>query len=357
MWSASDYGTVWWTRVHGPARLRRTLAEWAGEGGCILFHHRAPLPWADTLRAQVQTEIQNRDGRRYILPVEDRTGLGPAGESWFLETFAPACAGDFLSAMTLSRFLAGRRALAGKMVWICGMDEAEQERWVERLAEFAAGPEAKECILILETTGRRPLRKKKMRTLEAEEFIRPFDRKQLCTMAVGEGSESSLRKDYLASLCVELAGEDPERLPELLARREELLRDPVGTAQQGLGLPPAQGTHAIRRAQLQLLLPLLEDVRVALLERNAGACRKLLPFEDEFHNRCGDLYQMELRHLLYFWGKGTLFLPPEEAGRVRLAQEARNKLLHEMRALDFPLLCRVLELTEELETEKSGRDR
>ena len=36
------------------------------------------------------------------------------------------------------------------------MDEAEQERWVERLAEFAAGPEAKECILILETTGRRP---------------------------------------------------------------------------------------------------------------------------------------------------------------------------------------------------------
>ena len=42
---------------------------------------------------------------------------------------------------------------------------------------------------------------------------------------------------------------------------------------------------------------------------------------------------------------------------MRLAQEARNKLLHEMRALDFPLLCRVLELTEELETEKSGRDR
>ena len=82
---------------------------------------------------------------------------------------------------------------------------------MERLAEFAAGPEAKECILILETTGRRPLRKKKMRTLDAEEFIRPFDRKQLCTMAVGEGSESSLRKDYLASLCVELAGEDPER--------------------------------------------------------------------------------------------------------------------------------------------------
>ena len=349
MGAAFDYAMQWWTRVHGPAQLRRSLAESAGAGGCILLHHSAPLPWAEALRALVQEEVQNGDSRRYILPAMDCTGLENTGEDWFLETFAPECAGDYLSAMTFARFLAGRGALDGKMIWLYGMDEAGQERWVERLAEFALQKEAGRCVFLLETTGRRPPRKKKLRTLEAGEFIRPFDVKQLATMAVGEGSENTGEKDYLSSLCIELAGEDPEGLPWLLSDREGLLRGPVGRAQAALGLSEERAAHHVRRAQLQLLLPLVEDLRLALLERNARACQTLLPFEDEFGNHCESLYQIELRHLIHYRNRGEFFLPAEEWERVRLPYEARNKLMHELQPLDFALLRQVLEMAQTME--------
>lgn len=346
MWSWETYESVWWREIHGPAQLCRELLDGLRERGILFFHHSGPLPWGDALRDQVQEELRSYAGDLRILPPVDM-GAAQRSEQWFVDTFAPEHARDFLSVTALPRFLDRSGALDGKVLWLYGLPEGEEGFWTERLAEFAALPAAQRCVIVLEVEGKR-YRRKRVTDLSADDYIRPFDVTQLCTMAVSVGRESSREKEYLSSLCREGIGGDPEALPGLLRRREELLTRPVETLMDVLGLEEREAVRRVRRAQLRLLLPLLEDLRIALLEEHADDCRKLLPFQDEFGNEYQSEYEMELRHLVYYYKQGAIYLTGEEWERVRLPYEARNRLMHQMKALDAEMIRQVLELTQRL---------
>lgn len=331
---------LWWERVHGPAALREDLVRAIQARGVVFFHHSAPLPWPETFRALVLEDAASRPGALRVRPPED-CFQAPLSEGEFLARFAPQCTQGFLSTTALPAFLDKRGALDGQVLWLCGLAEPDQAAWAARLGEFAALPAAGRCAVVLELTGRR-IQRKKVRTISADEALRPFDVTQLCTMAVGEGGEEPGLLDYLAALCVELAGDDPERLPRLLASRSALLEDPVATVEEALGLPEREAVRHVRRAQLKLLLPLLEDLRIALLEELSTSCAALLPFEDEFGNEYRSVYDMELRHLVHYRNAGGIDVPPEVWSDVRLSHEARNNLMHQMKPLEFSLLRQVL---------------
>ena len=347
MWTWETYEHIWWNEIYGPQKLCRDLVEAGRTGGCIFFHHSSPLPWAEALRDQVQREMQSYASDLRIVPPVD---LGETGwtEQAVLEAVAPESAQEFLSAMTLSRFLDRSGALDGKLVWLYGLPEAAEPVWTERLAEFAALPGAGRCILLLEVSGKR-YRRKKVRDLSADDYVRGFDVTQLCTMAVGVGRESSRHKEYLTYLCQEGAAGDPECLPALLGQRERLLEDPAAVMMEALGLGEQEAVRRVRRAQLKLLLPLLEDLRIALLEEHAADCRKLLPFRDEFGNEYHSEYEMELRHLVYYYNQGAIRLTREEWARVWTPYDARNRLMHHMKALDLSVIGPVLELAEAIQ--------
>lgn len=333
---------LWWERVHGPAALRETLVRAIQSHGVIFFHHSGSLPWPETFRSLVLEEAESRSGTLRVRPPEDFGGQ-PLSEDDFLARFAPQCARGFLSTASLPTFLDKRGALDGQILWLYGLTEEDQAAWAARLGEFAALPAAGRCVVVLELDGKR-IQRKKVPTLSTDDVLRPFDVTQFCTMAVSEGGEAPGRMDYLAALCVELAGADPERLPRLLASRAALLEDPVATVEEVLGLSQPAAVRHVRRAQLKLLLPLLEDLRMALLEQNSDACSSLLPFEDDHHNYCTDLYQIELRHLVHYSNLGALALPDGACSDVRLACEARNKIMHQLKPLDFALLEQVLSI-------------
>lgn len=332
---------LWWERVHGPAALREALVGAIQDRGVVFFHHSAPLPWPERFRSLVWEDAESRCGSLRVLPPED-CARAPLSEGAFLARFAPGCAGSFLSTASLPAFLDKRGALDGQALWLFGLEEDDQAAWAARLGEFAALPAAGRCAVVLELDGRR-IQRRKVRTISADEVLRPFDVTQLCTMAVGEGGESAGLMDYLSVLCEELAGDDPERLSPLLAARARLPEDPVATVEEVLGLPRPEAARHVRRAQLRLLLPLLEDLRIALLEELAGPCAALLPFEDEFHNQYHAVWDMELRHLVHFRNSGALHIPPGVWNDLSLAYDARNKLTHQMRPLEFSLLRQVLD--------------
>lgn len=334
------FDRLWWERVHGPAALREDLVRAIQNRGVIFFHHSAPLPWPEAFRSLVLEEAESRCGTLRMRPPEELWGL-PLSEEDFLARFAPQCTQGFLSTTALPAFLDRRGALDGQVLWLCGLAEADQAAWAARLGEFAALPAAGRCAVVLELTGRR-IQRKKVRTISADEVLRPFDVTQLCTMAVGEGGGDPGLLDYLAALCVELAGDDPERLPRLLAARTALLEDPAATVEDALGLPEREAVRRVRRAQLRLLLPLLEDLRIALLDELAAPCAALLPFQDEFGNEYRSVYDMELRHLVHYRNAGGIDVPPEVWSDVRLSYEARNNLMHQMKPLEFSLLRQVL---------------
>ncbi len=333
---------LWWNRVHGPAALREDLVRAIQSHGVIFFHHSGPLPWPEHFRSLVLEEAESRAGTLRVCPPADCWDQ-PLSEGDFLTRFAPQYAQGFLSTASLPTFLDKRGALDGQILWLCGLPEEEQAAWAARLGEFAALPAAGRCVIVLELNGKR-IQRKKVRTISSDDVLCPFDVTQFCTMAVSETGEDPGRMNYLAALCVELAGADPERLPRLLACRSALLEEPVATVEEVLGLSQTEAVRHVRRAQLKLLLPLLEDLRVALLEQNFDACSSILPFEDDHHNYCTDVYQIELRHLVHYCNLGTLDLPADACDDVRLACEARNKIMHQLKPLDFALLEQVLSI-------------
>ena len=334
------YDQLWWHWVHGPSRLCRELIRAIPGRGCIFLHHSAPLPWAETFRTLVLEEAESRAGSLRVIQPVDCSGQ-TLSESDFLARFAPACAQGFLSTTALPAYLDKRGALDGQIVWLYGLEEGDQAAWAARLGEFAALPAAGRCAVVLELTGKR-IQRKKVLTLSADELLRPFDVTQFCTMAVGEGGESSGLMDYLTCLCTELTGVNPERLPPLLRVRSALLEDPVGTVADLFGLSEGEAVRHVRRAQYKLLLPLLEDLRVSLLTELSEVCAPILPFEDEFGNQCHTACDMELRHLIHFHNRGKITIPPELWEEVRLAYDARNLLMHQMKPLDFARLRELL---------------
>lgn len=336
-----SFDRLWWERVHGPAALREQLVQAIQSRGVIFFHHSAPLPWPETFRSLVLEEAESRSGTLRVRPPEDFWGQ-PLSEDEFLARFAPQCTRGFLSTATLPAFLDKRGALDGQILWLCGLTEEDQAAWAARLGEFAALPAAGRCAVVLELDGKR-IQRKKVRTISADDVLRPFDATQFCTMAVSEGGAEPGLMDYLAALCVELTGPAPERLPLLLSAHKGLLEDPVPTVSDLLGLAQREAVHHVRRAQLRLLLPLLEDLRISLLEDLSDVCAPLLPYQDEFGNQYTSVYDLELRHLVHFRNCGQIQVPPEVWTEVRLCYDARNSLMHQRNPLELSLLRQVLD--------------
>lgn len=339
--SRTDYETLWWTGVQGPAAMLGQLCQSAALGGCIFLHHQSEPAWPERFRELVMEEVQKRASHLQTkAPVAlDTKGEPPA--SWFVHAFLPKFESDFLSTTELSQFLAGTGGLNGRVIWLYGAGK-DQQYWVEQLTAFAQTPAAQNCTVILEME-KKPVRRKKIDTISAERYMTPFDMVQFATIAVSEGEETHQLKSYLVHLCVELAHGRPERLPGLLEQRDALLEDPERVA---VALFPMDArdmiVQRIRRAQLKVILPMVEDLRIDFLRVYGDEVGRLLPFDDDFNNHCVSLYDVELRHLIF--RRSELNIPESAWPSVEVPYQVRNKLMHELSPLDHRLLMKTIQI-------------
>lgn len=340
----NEFSTLWWTQVHGPALFLKDFCQAVARGGCYLLRHSSALPWPQPFQAEVYRQLQIIQGRFHMEePIDIPDG---EAEQWFVDHFLPEHASNFLSTTRLPDFLADTKGLSYRLLWLRAHTHQQTKQWLELLAPFAAKTEAMDAIVILEGDGQAPKRFK-IKNFDADGAFTAFDVVQLCTVAANAAQCRELFKPYLTHLLSQLCGRDPYRVELLQAQGEALLEDPIaGTA--CLGLDPADIARRIRRAQLLLLLPVIEDIRIHSLTQLQPQCQLLLPMRDDYGNELDDVYEMELRHIIHYTNRGDITMSQHQRTEVETAYNIRNALMHHMAPLPFDDIKQILRISADI---------
>ncbi len=135
---------------------------------------------------------------------------------------------------------------------------------------------------------------------------------------------------------------------ELLQKQgEALLEDPAAGA-ACLGLDAAEINRRIRRAQLLLLLPIIEDIRIYSLTQLYPQCKALLPRRDDYGKRLNEVYEMELRHIIHHANQGDITMSKQQDAEVYAAYTVRNALMHQMAPLPFEDIRQILRISADI---------
>lgn len=338
---------LWWEQFHGPAKFLEEFCREAAQGGCFFLRHAQPIPWYFRFQDLVFERLRREVGHfRLEEPADLPRGAGP---QWFVERFLPQNASNFLSTTKLSAFLAQTGGLKRRAVWLRAEEPDQLPLWLEQLSQFAATPASRETIFILEGGGQLPTRRK-VRLFDADGAFTAFDGVQLCTIAANEAACPELLKPYVTHLLDQLCGSEPGLVELLLDQGEGLMEDPR-TAAGCLDLDADTVDRRVRRAQMVLLLPIVEDMRVALLTQLYDQCKKLLPFEETigtYTNNYGEVFELEARHLRSFKRSGQLQMSDSQWALAQAAYDVGNHFRHNMNPLSFQRVEGLLRLAESI---------
>lgn len=345
----SELSQLWWTQVHGPNAFLEEFCQELSKGGCFFLHHSRTLPWPEQFLNEVHRRVQLLQGHFGVGDPVDipedipKNGLG----QWFVERFLPQQADNFLSTTPLSDFLTGIGGLNHRMIWLRARSEDQLKQWLTLLSQFAARPESRESIVILEGGGR-PQSRRKVVLFDLDGRFTSFDVVQLCTIAANGTQCKGSYKPYLTHLLDQLSAQDPCLVERLAEYGGELVEDPAAKA-LGIGVAPAEAARRVRRAQLLLLLPIIEDIRIHSLGQLYQQCLSLLPVCDDYGNELTDVYELELRHIVHYYHCGQLSMSPERWDEVKTAYDIRNSLMHNMTSMPFHEVERLLLVVSKLE--------
>lgn len=343
----SHLAQLWWSQFHGPAQFLDRFCREAALGGCFFLRHTQEIPWYFQFQELVLESLQREVGHFRQEEPEDLPEDG--SPQWFVERFLPQQASNFLSTTKLSAFLAQTGGLRGRVVWLRTCDPDQLALWLEQLSQLAVTPAARETIFILE--GRSPIpTRRKVKLFDADGAFSPFDAVQLCTIAANETPCRELLKPYLTHLLDQLCGPEPGLVELLLDQGEELARDPQSAA-ACLDLDAETLDRRVRRAQMILLLPIAEDMRVHLLTQLQDQCQKLLPFAEMIGthtNTYEQVFELEVRHLRNFKRNGQLQMTDSQWSVAQAAYDAGNHFRHNMSPMAFPQVEQLLQLAETL---------
>lgn len=144
--------------------------------------------------------------------------------------------------------------------------------------------------------------------------------------------------EYAAILCEELSGGDPERCAYLCNHIHEVLNGSTALCDW---LTEGEIQWRIHVAQLRSIQPVIEELRLKLIDGLGTRVNRILPFTDEYHNIFTRPREVELRHLVFY--KGQLTLSTVEQQLLDQLYEARNDLSH-LRVLSDEQIKRIARL-------------
>ena len=129
--------------------------------------------------------------------------------------------------------------------------------------------------------------------------------------------------EYAAILCEELCSGDLNRCAILCDRIHDLMKDASSVCDW---LTAEELQKAVHIAQLRGIQPVIEEQRLAFIDRLGHRIDRILPFTDEYQSQFTKPQEVELRHLIYY--RRDLSLSPEELELLNKLHDARNDLSH-----------------------------
>ena len=171
------------------------------------------------------------------------------------------------------------------------------------------------------------------------DFLTPYDVQFFAINLLDNVRLSTLQKIYTATLVAKLAGHSAIIAKNLATT--ELFNDGADFVKKIIpNFDEKIYLQAVWECQVQYILPILEQVRGRLIEKNFRQLKNILPVKDEFGKIITDPWDMELRHLHFYGGNAMLF-HMNDWENLELAYHARNLISH-LEILDREQIDKIL---------------
>ena len=325
----------WWYTVPGARRFTGEIMDAVNKNCAVAAH----LPQEDESGfIQILTEKIQRKFISLTVEAFDFDGAGDIED--FVDTltrqFAPNFRRDFTKDSPFED-LAQQNSLAGYAIII------RLEKKVNWLAaavtDFNRNIIGEGGVLIFVTTEENP----PPNITRLSDFLTPYDIQFFAFNLLENARLTSQQKLYTATLAAKLSKQSA-LMAKNLAKTElyTLGFDFVKSV-----LPQFDEkifNRAVWECQTQFLLPILENLRSQLIEKNFLQLKRILPVADEFGRILEEPYDMELRHLHHYGGSRQIFQYGDWEN-LELAYNARNDLSH-LKILELSPLEKIFNLED-----------
>ena len=313
-----DELSAWWRMVPGARRFTNNAAE-AVDKHCAAAAH---LPQVD-LEGFVR-KLADKIARRHVsLSIEifeyDEGGDIEDFVSALTEKFASNFLRDFTKDSPMTD-LAEQNTLGGYTIIVKLNHKA---KWLtSAVVEFNKISENSTGSIIFVTSEDNP----PPSLTRLSDYLTPYDVQFFAINLLENAKLTTLEKLYTSTLAAKLSGQSAIlaknlATPELLTEGVDFVKRLVPNFDEKIF------SRAVWECQAQFLLPILEQLRGKLIEKNFPGLKNILPVTDEFGKTLSDPWDMELRHLHFYGGREMIF-HIHDRELLELAYHARNELSH-----------------------------
>lgn len=311
---------LWWEQISRPQQLKEKVVDVLLRGKSVWISGH--LPWKDTFQDQIKTRLSEMDSRLRLLfyNVEDLAEESPAD---LIFRIMPGAKTRYMPGRSLSDYIVSNKILETTIIWISGLDETRNGAWFEFSSGLAkAGSGLR--VVCHGNCGKK--RYQNVITLYTEEYMSQFERILFAMLLSGTENGSTDLQMYFSYLSAELAGESVENIPLLLSDTQKLALNPWAFLEEKELTAAGDIKRIVHDVQMKVLQPKLEDRREKLVDALTDKLEALLPFKDDYGNDCTELYDIELRHMIFY--QGHLQLTPQQKKELDQLYNIRNMAAH-----------------------------
>ncbi|WP_211093698.1 hypothetical protein [Cohnella fermenti] len=328
-----DKQSLWWNYVSGAVRyVQDSFALTAGNRVLLLEE----IPFMTEYLNLIQDQLRHWDTSLQVEPsaADEWNGGREIGEL-LLERYG---AHSDYHPMDGSRVehLAKNNLLAGRLLIVREVERCPD--WLPVAIDYGKHSTVRNGLLILTYNGSCPLAGKRrgIGTLKWDEYITSYDMHLFASYCVADHHQLPASvKRYITQLAASLSGADPDLCSRLAT--EQLAHDPLSMLQTLAAESAAAAKmsedaalieSALWESQVQIVFPIIEQVRRRFIESYFSQLLTVLPQQDDYGKTIAGPQEMELRHMWYSYFKGAGFHNEEDRRDFRLVYDARNRLAH-----------------------------
>ena len=344
--------SLWWEEIQGPRSVRADIYTALCDAKSVTLTGEN-IPWSRTLRTLISSEIQNNLG---IYADEiNSSEITDNIEDYLLKRFGKnEDINNYREKIDppLPEYIKRIGALEKKLIYISKTTQSCYKSFAAFLQSFRPR-KAEDGIFLIETSG--PVNDitstNKITVIDVSSRITFYDVLSFSMLLVSKLDIKEIWKQYTAWMVSLLFGDNIELLADIITNviPQSSTSDYHNIVKEKLA-DTTKFDKSLWTAQLQILFPVIENLRTFIIEKNLTEIGKTLQAEAEYYcgKRITDPYDAELGFLSYLSAKKQLFSYGINQN-IQFLHVCRNLLAH-MKYCDVSDIEKIVSLNSQLIT-------
>ena len=325
---------IWWEEIYGPRLSRKQIYQTICLKKPVVFSAEA-VPWPRTLISLIRAEIQENLGI-YLEEINGNEKIENPGE-YLLRKFGKREEINKYRAgvhPSLPEYIRNIGALENKLVFVSGVTTEKYKLWEKFIVQYKPKNEKGGLFLI---EAKMPLNTEiagsgRTAKIDIMSSISFYDILSFSILLASQLPVNEILKQYTAWTTSLLFNRKIETIAEMYS--EKFIQSSFQDYHRILQTETNDElffSKSLWTAQLQILFPVIENLRLKIINSHRADIEYILQTEDCYYcdRKITDPYDAELGFLVYLsWKNQKKVFTAETAKNIQFLNECRNRLAH-----------------------------